>query len=200
MLGHKVDAGVQQPVQRAGDRQKNADHTAEDDDRDEVGHIQHQLDLLFDFFALDAVEQESQNDGDGEAPQQAVDAQLKGVDKVALEIRRGHEALEVFETDPLAAQDALEGVVILESDQDAAHRHVLENQGQRHSRQNEDQIQLPVPRHIDARIVHTLAGRDCYRPGSGCFHVDSSFFYTMSLSILHLHYHRRLNPLRLVQM
>ena len=82
--------------------------------------------------------------GTGEAPQQAVDAQLEGVDKVALEIRRGHEALEVLETDPLAAQDVLEGVIILESDQDAAHRHVLENQGQHHSRQNEDQIQLPV--------------------------------------------------------
>src|SRR5699024_11761695 len=81
--GHKVDAGVQQPVQRAGDRQQDTDHTAEDDDRDEVAHIQHQLDLLFDFFALDAVEQESQNDGDGEAPQQVVDAQLEGVDKVA---------------------------------------------------------------------------------------------------------------------
>ena len=78
--GHKVDAGVQQPVQRAGDRQQDTDHTAEDDDRDEVGHIQHQLDLLFDLFALDAVEQESQDDGDGEAPQQAVDAQLQGID------------------------------------------------------------------------------------------------------------------------
>ena len=104
---------------------RTRDHTAEDDDRDEVGHIQHQLDLLFDFFALDAVEQESQNDGNGEAPQQAVDAQLEGVDKVALEIRRGHEALEVLETDPLAAQDVLEGVIILESDQDAAHRMYL---------------------------------------------------------------------------
>ena len=192
---------MQQPVQRAGDRQKDADHTAEDDDRDEVGHIQHQLDLLLDFFALDAVEQESQNDGDGEAPQQAVDAQLEGVDKVALEIRRGHEALEVLETDPLAAQDALEGVIILESDQDAAHRHVLKNQGQRHSRQNEDQIQLPVPRNIDARIVHTLAGRDYYRPGSGCFHVDSSFSYIQyCILILRLHHYLELSSSKMIQM
>ena len=69
------------------------------------------------FLLSMRVEQESQNDGNGEAPQQAVDAQLEGVDKVALEIRRGHEALEVLETDPLAAQDVLEGVIILESDQ-----------------------------------------------------------------------------------
>ena len=191
---------MQQPVQRAGDRQQDADHTAEDDDRDEVGHIQHQLDLLLDLFALDAVEQESQDDGDGEAPQQAVDAQLQGIDQIPLEVRRGHKALEVLQPHPLAAQDALEGVIILESDQDAAHRHVLEHQGQHHSRQDEDQIQLPVPRHIDARIVHTLAGRDCYRPGSGCFHVDSSFFYTMSLSILHLHYLPESISLRIVQM
>ena len=36
--------------------------------------------------------------GMGKPHSKAVDAQLEGVDKVALEIRRGHEALEVFET------------------------------------------------------------------------------------------------------
>jgi hypothetical protein len=35
-----------------GDRQ-DADNTTEDDDRDEVGHIEHELDLLLDLCAQD---------------------------------------------------------------------------------------------------------------------------------------------------
>ena len=63
--GHEVDAGVEQAVHGAGDRQQHTHNTAEDDHRDEVGHVKHQLDFLLDLLALNAVEQEGQDDGTG---------------------------------------------------------------------------------------------------------------------------------------
>ena len=183
---HEVDAGVKQAVHRTGDTQQHPDDTAQHDDRDEVGHIQHQLHLLLDLLALDTVEQECQQDGDREAPQQTVDAQLQGVDQIALEVRRGHEAGKVFEAYPLAAPDTFEGIVLLERDQHTAHGRVLEHQRQHHSRQQEQQVKLPMPFDVDPCVVQLAfcCQHSRFRRGCLCFHESfSSFLICLPLDL-----------------
>jgi hypothetical protein len=122
--------------------------------------------------------QECQQDRDREAPQQTVDAQLQGVDQIALEVRRGHEAGKVFEAYPLAAPDALEGIVLLERDQHTAHRSVLEHQRQRHGRQQEQQVKLPMPFDVDPCVVQLAfcCQHSRFRRGRLCFHESFSSF------------------------
>lgn len=144
---------MQQTIHRAGNAQQHTDDAAQHDDRDKVWHIQHQLHLLLDLLALNAVEQEGQQDRDREAPEQSVDAQLQGIDQITLEVRRGHEAGKILKSDPLAAPDALEGIILLECDQHAAHRSVLEHQRQHHGGQQEQQVELPMPFDVDPCVV-----------------------------------------------
>ena len=131
-------------VHHAGRREKDADDTAKDDDRNEVGHVQHQLNLLLDLGAEYAVEQERQQDRRRESPQKAEHAQFQGVHQVGHEVRRGQEALEVRQSHPFAVPQAAERVVVHEGDRHAAHRDVAEDDRQHERWQHEDQVELPV--------------------------------------------------------
>ena len=50
----------------------------------------------------------------------------------------------MIEADPFAPEDAREGVVVFECDQDAAHGDIAEDNRQQEGRHNKEQIQLPV--------------------------------------------------------
>ena len=93
--GHEVIGRTQEMIDHACGGEKDAHDTAQHDDRDEVGHIQHQLYLLLSALADDAVEQEGQQDGGRKTPQEAKYTQLQGVGEVLQEVRGRQEAFKV---------------------------------------------------------------------------------------------------------
>ena len=142
--GHKVDLCSKKKIDGTGHRKKDTYDTAKYDNRYEVRHIQNQLNLFLDTYALNSVQQKCQNDRNRESPEQAVNTQFQSISQIAEEIRRFQKPLEVFESDPFASPDSFDRIIVLERDQDTAHRDIPEYDGQNHGRKNKDQIQLPM--------------------------------------------------------
>ena len=76
----------------------------------------------------------------------------------------------MFKTYPSAPQDSSDRIVILKSDQNAAHRSVLKDQREQQSWQQEDHIQLPVLSYVHKSVVKACAffllfpGGNSFRP------------------------------------
>ena len=108
-----------------------------------MGCIQHRLHHPLELCKAQLVDAQGQDDGDGETPQQAVQAQQHGVLDHAHTVGCGEEPLKPVQTDPLAAGDAPACLEIAEGDLDAVHGPVLINDGQHH-RDQQHHIELPV--------------------------------------------------------
>ena len=109
-----------------------------------VGHHLHRL-LVAERRAV--VEREGENDGDRKPGHELVGVDVERVPHHVPEFERVHEAHEVIEADPVAAQHALDRHELLERDHVADHRHVHEQQ-QPDQRQGHEQVQLPVDGHF----------------------------------------------------
>ena len=101
---------------------------------------------LHDFlvaFGRELVEKERQKNRDGEGTEQGPDTDRERIVQQLPEIRRGEEALEVPKAHPLASKDALGGFEVPESDLNAVHGVVAEDQ-EIGDRGNQKQVQFPV--------------------------------------------------------
>ena len=144
-LGHKVDrrtakGGDQLVDQAAGRRKQGAQNTDNDHSGDEVGQIHHGLYAAFEEFTADFVDEQSQNDGNGKAHNNGIQADAKCVFDQTAKILGFKELDEIFEADPLAARDAQYGREITEGDLRAIHGRVHEHDipdqgGQQHQKQ-----------------------------------------------------------------
>ena len=76
---------------------------------------------------LQFVDQDGQHDGHRELPEQSGQVDLKRVPDRADRRRRGKNAREIGPSDPLGSPDSEPGVEFFESQHQAAHRHVVEN-------------------------------------------------------------------------
>ena len=108
-----------------------------------MGRIQHRLHHPLELCKAQLVDAQGQDDGDGETPQQAVQAQQHGILDHAHTVGCGEEPFKPVQADPLAAGDAAACLEIAEGDLDAVHGPVLINDGQHH-RDQQHHIELPV--------------------------------------------------------
>ena len=108
-----------------------------------MGCIQHRLHHPLELCKAQLVDAQGQDDGDGETPQQAVQAQQHGILDHAHTVGCGEEPFKPVQADPLAAGDAAACLEIAEGDLDAVHGPVLINDGQHHGDQ-QHHIELPV--------------------------------------------------------
>ena len=108
-----------------------------------MGCIQHRLHHPLELCKAQLVDAQGQDDGDGETPQQAVQAQQHGILDHAHTVGCGEEPFKPVQADPLAAGDAAACLEIAEGDLDAVHGPVLINDGQHH-RDQQHHIELPV--------------------------------------------------------
>lgn len=140
----KSTLGAQDQIQQtAGRTEEDLDHTTDDHGGDEVGCVQHRLHHPLELCKAQLVDAQGQDDGDGEAPQQAVQAQQHGVLDHAHTVGCGEEPFKPVQANPLAAGDAAACLEIPERDLDAVHGPVLINDGQHH-RDQQHHIELPV--------------------------------------------------------
>ncbi|MCD7837597.1 MAG: hypothetical protein LUG65_01640 [Clostridiales bacterium] len=107
------------------------------------GGIQHGLHHPFEPGEAQLVDGQGQDDGDREAPQQAVQAQQHCVADHTDAVGAAEEPLEPFQTHPFAAQIASAGLEVAEGDLDAVHGDVLVNDGD-DDRDQQQQVELPV--------------------------------------------------------
>ena len=163
--------------------QQNTDDTAEHDDRNEVRHVEDQLNLLLGFFAENAVEQEREQDRDREAPEQAKDTELQGVHQVAHEVRRREEALEVVKADPLAVEQTPDGVVLCERHGNSAHGDVAEDHRQQEGRRHKNDVQLPVLLQVYQGVMRFCASLSAQRAcrWGNIFHRIPPFLFSVCI-------------------
>ena len=105
-----------------------------------MGQIHHGLYAAFEEFTADFVDQQSQNDGNGKAHNNGIQADAKCVFDQTAKILGFKELGEIFEADPLAARDTQYGREITEGDLRAVHGRVHEHDipdqgGQQHQKQ-----------------------------------------------------------------
>lgn len=103
-LCQKVGAGAQNQVQQAaGGAEKDADHAAHDHDGDKVRGIQHGLHHSLISLEPKLVDDQRKDDGNGEAPQQGVQADQHGVADHAAAGGGAEKPLEPFQAHPCAS-------------------------------------------------------------------------------------------------
>ncbi|MCD7857426.1 MAG: hypothetical protein LUG55_06445 [Clostridiales bacterium] len=107
------------------------------------GGVQHGLHHPLESAEPKLVDGQGQDDGNREAPQQAVQAQQNGVANHTHTVGAAEESLEPVKPHPFAAQIALAGLKVTEGDLDAVHGDVLVNDGDDH-RDQQQQVKLPV--------------------------------------------------------
>ena len=95
--------------------------------RDEVGQEADGLHRALHGAAAHLVQDQGQHDRHREGEEQIVEAEQEGVADQPEEIGVGEEADEVLQADPLAAEHADAGVVVLKGDHDPVHGDVVED-------------------------------------------------------------------------
>ena len=108
-----------------------------------MGRVEDGLNHPLEFVEPYLVDDEGQDDGDGEAPQQAIEADKHRVLHHPPEGGRLEEPDEPVEAHPPAGGEAQVGVKVPEGDLDAVHGDVLVDNGQDHRYQQQG-VQLPV--------------------------------------------------------
>ena len=104
-FGHKVDrrtakGGDQLVDQAAGRRKQGAQNTDNDHGGDEVGQVHHGLYAALEEFTADFVDEQSQNDGNGKAHNNGIQADAKCVFDQTAKILGFKELDEIFEANP----------------------------------------------------------------------------------------------------
>ena len=89
------------------------------------------------------VEQQSQDDRHRKAERELIEPDQQGVAEDQREVARLQQPLEVFQSDPGAAQDSLDRREVLEGDDDAVHRQVLEQEVEQNAG-NQQQVEVAV--------------------------------------------------------
>ena len=145
---HKMDGLLSQMLQHeidnsAGRREKQADDSDQNHRGDEMWSIHHCLHDLFIPPEWSLIQQQCQQNRHRERTQQRSDADGQRIGQQLHKIRGRKESLEISESHPGAAGDALCSLVIPEGDLDPVHGVISEDQEIRH-RRNQEKIQLPV--------------------------------------------------------
>ena len=131
--------------------QELQDHAHDHHRGDEVWGVGDELDGLLEGGAARVVERQRQQDGDGKAGEQVVDAQPQGVAEDAPEAERLGEPHHVLEPDPRTAPDPLYRGEIAERDLSPVHGHVVEDDDVGH-RHRDDQVEVPVAQDALAEV------------------------------------------------
>lgn len=148
--------------------QKAADDARDNDDGKEVRKIGNRLHELLKVLVLQFVDQQRQQNRRRERPQKRIKAQKEGVSHQPPEIVGRHEAPEPVKAEPFAGEDAAyaeERLIVLEGNDDAENRQVLEQDEIRHARQQK-QIQQPVPLQIEQRPLADAERRSFVESGA----------------------------------
>jgi len=109
-----------------------------------VRQVRHRLDEALEGVPPQLVDQEGEDDRRGEAEDDLEDADGEGVEHEAPEVDAREEVLEVLKAYPLAPEDALYGIEVLERDDRAVHRAVMEHEVVEEDRQ-EHEVDVLVP-------------------------------------------------------
>src|SRR5690606_37044188 len=97
------------------------------DPREEVRQVGDGLDALLEWPPANLVDEQGKQDPGGQSPEEAIGTDQQCISEDIGEIRTLEHLLEMFETDPWAARDALEHLVILEGDDSPVHGEITEN-------------------------------------------------------------------------
>ena len=119
------------------------DHAGHDHHRDEVRQVADGLHHALEPGVAQLVEQQRQDDRHRKAEDDAVQRQQHGVANQLPGVGIGEELGKVPQADPLGAPDAERHLVVLEGDDDAVDRQVVEDQ-EVQERQQEDQVEIAV--------------------------------------------------------
>lgn len=158
-------------------REEHVQHAHQHHGRNEVRRVGGRLRELFQALFGGVVQQQRQNDRQGEPGQQAVEAQRQRILQKNAEAGRTEEVFKVLQSNPRAALNAQIGVKILESDLNAVHGAVAENQQIRRGGQEKEIKEIIGLHLLEHRMTAGLPGFGG-QASEGCF-----FHYESFLSI-----------------
>lgn len=150
-----VQPGVaERAVQQAGVAQQLLEERDDDHPGQEVREIRDALHEAPDAVPRQAVQEHGERERDGKVERQLEQRYPQGVDNGRPEVGVLEHPLEVLQPDPLAGPQPVERHVVLERDDVAGHRAVVEQQEVRQSRQHQQQqdpvLAKPLPPRVPA--------------------------------------------------
>ena len=160
---------VDDPVVRGKEK---VDHAGQHDHGNEVRHVDGCLAEAFEPFHPQLVQQDRHDDRDREAEEDSVEIQQEGVQEHPSAVIAAEEFFKILQAHPLAPGDTEAGLVIPESDLDAIHRAVTENNEEGQARKQQHP-QLPVPAYGPRGPLPESAAFRC--GGNGNTHQKPSF-------------------------